>query len=250
MNNELILNVENIVQLCYNTCADIQPIRSHRKGVNSMEKQFVIVIGRQFGSGGHAVGARLASQLGIPLYDKEILAQIAEEQGITAERLQKMDEDLKGNHMLNVGLQAGKFHPFHPGLLFETDTSAMITRDQAFRWQAQKIRELAEKGSCVIIGRCADVILKDHPGLVSVFITAPLAVREARIARLHPDHPRLNGETHLEFIQKTDKARASYYSYHTDREWANIGNYHLCLDSSRLGIEGAADLIADYVKRT
>lgn len=215
-----------------------------------MEKQFVIVIGRQFGSGGHAIGVSLSEMLGIPLYDKEILAHIAEEQGITAERLQIMDEDLKGNHLLNVGLQAQKFRPFNPGLLFETDTSAMITRDQAFQWQSQKIRELADKGSCVIIGRCADVILKDHPGLVSVFITAPLADRESRISRLYPDHPRLNGETYIEFIRKTDKARASYYSYHTDRQWADIGNYHLCLDSSRLGIEGAAALIADYVKRT
>lgn len=214
-----------------------------------MEKQFVIVIGRQFGSGGHAIGVRLSEMLGIPLYDKEILAHIAQEQGIAAQRLQKMDEDLKGNQMVNVGIQARNFHPFNIGMLFETDTSAIITRDQSFRWQAEKIRELAEKGSCVIIGRCADVILKDHPGLVSVFITAPLAQRESRIARLYPDHPRLNSETHLEFILKTDKARAAYYNYHTDREWAGIGNYHLCLDSSRLGIDGAATVIAGYVKQ-
>ena len=213
-----------------------------------MDKQFVIVIGRQFGSGGHAIGVKLAEMLGVPLYDKEILAHIAEEQGVTAERLQKMDEDLKGNHLLNVGLQAQKYRLFNPGLMFETDTSAMITRDQAFRWQAEKIKELAAAGSCVIIGRCADVILKDHPGLVSVFVTAPLADREARIARLYPDHPRENYETHIEFIQKTDKSRANYYSYHTGREWADIGNYHLCLDSTKLGIDGTAALIADYVK--
>ena len=213
-----------------------------------MEKQFVIVIGRQFGSGGHAIGADLAKILGIPLYDKEILANIAEEQGITAERLQKMDEDLKGNQVLNVGIQAQKFRLFNPGLLFETDTSAIISRDQAFRWQADKIRELADQGPCIIIGRCADHILRDHPGLISVFVTAPLAAREARIARLYPDHPRLNGETHLEFLQKTDKSRANYYSYHTDRQWGSVGNYHLCVDSGRLGIEGTAEMLADYVR--
>ena len=213
-----------------------------------MGKQFVIVIGRQFGSGGHEIGVKLAEKLGIPLYDKEILAHIAEEQGITEERLHKMDEDLRGNHLLNVGLQAQKFRLHNLGMLFETDTSAMISRDQAYEWQAAKIKELAEAGSCVIIGRCADVILKDHPGLVSVFITAPLADREARIARLYPDHPRENYETHIEFIQKTDKSRAAYYNYHTDREWADIGNYHLCLDSTKLGIEGTVDLLADYVK--
>lgn len=211
-------------------------------------RKFVIVIGRQFGSGGHEIGVKLAEKLGIPLYDKEILAHIAEEQGITVERLHKMDEDLKGNHLLNVGIQAQKFHLFNPGMLFETDTSSIISRDQAFQWQTEKIRELAEAGPCVIIGRCADYILRDHPGLVSVFVTAPLLVRENRIAKLHPNHPREHYETYIEFIQKTDKARASYYNYHTDREWADIGNYHLCVDSSKLGVDGTVEMLADYVK--
>ena len=215
-----------------------------------MDKQFVIVIGRQFGSGGHEVGVRLSQMLGVPLYDKEILAHIAEEQGITAERLHKMDENLRGNHLQNIGLQTQIYRLHDLGMLFETDTSAMIGRDQAYEWQSAKIKELAAAGSCVIIGRCADVILKDHPGLISVFITAPLAKREARIAKLYPDHPRENAQTHLEFIRKTDKSRAAYYNYHTDRRWADIGNYHLCLDSSRLGIAGTAEVIADYVKHT
>ena len=208
----------------------------------------IIVIGRQFGSGGHEIGVKLAEKLGIPLYDKEILAHIAAEQGVSAERLHKMDEDLKGNHLLNVGLQAQKFNVYNMGMLFETDTSAILGRDQVYEWQAKKIRELAEAGSCVIIGRCADDILKDHPGLVSVFITAPLVDREARIARLYPNHPRENYETHLQFVQKMDKARANYYSFHTDRDWGNIGNYHLCVNSSKLGIDGTVELLADYVK--
>lgn len=213
-----------------------------------MSKQYVIVIGRQFGSGGHEIGVKLAAKLGIPLYDKEILAHIAQEQGITADRLHKMDEDLKGNQLLNVGIQAQKFRHFNPGYLFETDTSSMISRDQVFDWQSAKIRELAQAGSCVIIGRCADFILRDHPGLISIFITAPLAAREERVARLHPDHPRDYYETHLQLILKTDKARANYYSFHTDRDWADIGNYHLCVDSTKLGIDGTVEMLADYVK--
>jgi len=212
-----------------------------------MSKRYVIVIGRQFGSGGHEIGVKLAEKLGIPLYDKEILAHIAEEQGIDQERLHRMDEDLKGNHLLNVGLQAQKFRLFNPGMLFETDTSAIISRDQAFAWQEKKILELAEQGPCVIIGRCADYILRNDPGLISVFITAPLAAREERIARLHPDHPRENYETHIQFIQKTDRARANYYSFHTGRDWGNIGNYHLCVDSTKLGIDGTVEMLADYV---
>lgn len=213
-----------------------------------MSKKYVIVIGRQFGSGGHEIGVKLAKKLGIPLYDKEILAHIAEEQGITAERLHKMDESLRGNHMLNVGLQAQKFHLFNPGMLFETDTSSVLSRDQVYEWQSEKIKELADAGPCVIIGRCADVVLRKHPGLISVFVTAPLAVREARIAGLYPNHPRENYETHLQFIQKMDKARANYYAFHTDRDWADIGNYHLCVDSSKLGIDGTVEMLADYVK--
>ena len=212
------------------------------------KKLYVVVIGRQFGSGGHEIGVRLAEKLGIPLYDKEILAKIAQEKDIDPERLNKMDESLRGGQLLNVGIQAAGFRLNNPGYFFETDTSAVVCRNQAFEWQAETIRKLAEEGSCVMIGRCADYVLRNHPGLISVFISAPLADRESRIARLHPDHPRKYHETHLEFIQKTDKARASYYNYHTDRNWASIGNYHLCLDSSKLGIEGSVNLLADYVK--
>lgn len=214
-----------------------------------MNKRYVIVIGRQFGSGGHEIGAKLAEKLGIPLYDKEILAHIAQEQRIAAERLQKMDEDLKGNHLLNVGIQAQKFNVFNMGMLFETDTSSVLSRDQVYEWQANKIRELAAAGSCVIIGRCADHVLREDPGLISVFVTAPLAVREARISRLYPDHPRENFETCIEFIQKMDKARANYYAFHTGRDWGDIGNYHLCINSSRLGIDGTVEMLAEYVKR-
>ncbi len=212
-----------------------------------MSKHYVIVIGRQFGSGGHEIGVKLAEKLGIPLYDKEILAHIAEEQGLTPDRLDTMDERLRTGHMLNVGIQAQKYLSFNPAMMFETDVSSMISRDQIFEWQSLKIRELAAKGSCIIIGRCADYILRDDPDLISVFISAPLILREARIARLYPDHPRENYETHLQFLQKTDKARASYYSFHTDRDWGSIDNYHLCIDSSKLGIDGTVELLANYV---
>ncbi len=213
-----------------------------------MSSHPIIVIGRQYGSGGREIGVKLAEKLGIPLYDKEILATIAQEQGITVDRLTKMDESLRGGSVLNVGLQAQKFNLFNPGMLFETDTSAVISRNQAFEWQTKKILELAEQGPCIIIGRCADFILRENPNLVSVFITAPLAAREERIARLYPNHPRDFYETHLMLIQKTDKARANYYSFHTDRIWGDPSNYHLCVDATRLGIEGTVNLLADFVR--
>lgn len=210
-------------------------------------KNYVIVIGRQFGSGGREIGVKLAKQLGIPLYDKEILATIAQEKGISVERLNAMDESLKGNRLLNVGIQASGFRVNEPGALFETDTSSMISRNQAFLWQSELIKKLADEGPCVIIGRCADVILQHHPGLISVFITAPFAVRVARITDKYPNHPRDFYETHSEFVQKTDKSRASYYNFHTDRKWGGVDNYHLCLDSSKLGIDRTVAFLADYV---
>ncbi len=213
-----------------------------------MGKPYVIVIGRQFGSGGREIGAMLAKKLGIPVYDKEILATIAEEKGISPQRLYAMDESLKGNRLVNLGLQAANYRHHDPGFLFETDTSAVISRNQVFAWQSELIQKLAAEGPCIIIGRCADFILRDHPGLISVFISAPLAVRQERIARMYPDHPQDFYETYVEFVVKTDKARASYYNFHTDRNWAAIENYHLCLDSSKLGIEGTAALLEDYVK--
>ena len=213
-----------------------------------MSKQYVVVIGRQFGSGGHEIGVRLAEKLGIPLYDKEILAHIAREQGLEEERIHKMDENLQGNRLLNIGLQAQGKSLFESGFLFETDTRSMITGDQVFGWQTAKIKELAEAGPCIIIGRCADNILRDYPGMISVFITAPLAAREARISRLYPNHPREYSETHLELILKTDKARANYYSFHTGRNWGEVGNYHLCLDSTKLGIEGTVEMLAAYIR--
>ena len=213
-----------------------------------MRKPYVIVIGRQFGSGGHEIGEKLAKKLGIPLYDKDILAKIAEEKGIEADRLQKMDENLKGNHWLNVGLQASGRSLLGSSFLFETDTSAVISRDQVFAWQSKLIRELAEKEDCIIIGRCADYILRDHPGLISIFVTAPFAKREERIQERYPSHQKDAYETYNEFIRRTDRARANYYSFHSDRDWGDIGNYHLVVDASRLGVDGTVNMLEDYVK--
>lgn len=213
-----------------------------------MSKQYVIVIGRQFGSGGREIGVKLAEKLGIPLYDKTILAKVAEEQNIEDERLRKMDEYLNGHRFKNIFAQAVT-PVLGTAYLYDTDTSGVLDREQVFQWQSGVIRELAAAGPCIIIGRCADEVLKDHPNLVSVFITAPKDAREERIARLHPNHPREHYETHRQYIEKTDRLRAYYYNYNTGREWGDINNYDLCVDATKLGIEGTAEMLAEYVKR-
>ncbi len=209
-------------------------------------KNYVIVIGRQLGSLGLEIGAKLAEKLGIPVYGKDIMILAAKKQGISAERLQAMDENLNTNWLVNIGLQATKFRTHDLGALYDTDISSIISENQSFEWQAEVIKKLADKGPCVIVGRCADYILRDHPGLISIFISAPLAVREEWLRQMNPDStvdiPKL--------IQKTDKSRERYYNFHTGRKWGDPENYHLYLDASKLGIDGTADFLADYVNRT
>jgi len=212
-----------------------------------MSKQYVIVIGRHFGSGGREIGERLSKALGIPLYDKSILGRVAEEQGVSDERLRKMDEYLNGNRFQNIGLQA-KHAALGASWFFETDPSMVLDRDKVFQWQADLIKRLADEGPCIVVGRCADYVLKDHPNLISIFVTAPKAVREERIARLHPNHPKEHYETHRQFIDKTDRLRGFYYEYYTKRRWDDLTHYDLCVDSSKMGIEKTAEYLLEYIK--
>ena len=208
--------------------------------------KYVIAIGRQFGSGGREIALGLAKRLGIPFYDKDILDQIAEEQGIPAETMHDMDETLTGGlrHRIGQGMYAFAVRYGTP-VDYSTHSDAVINNDRIFRLKSKLIRELGEKEPCVIVGRCADYILRDHPGLISIFISAPMAARMERIDRLHPNW---NGEGVRDLIRQTDKARASYNNYHTDRDWGDISNYHLCVDATKLGIEGTIDLLAEYVE--
>ena len=213
-----------------------------------MSKQYVIVIGRKYGSGGRRIGEILSEKLGIPLYDKTILGMVAEEQSIPDERLREMDEYLNAHRFKNIGLQLKK-GLISPSYLFETNPEGIIDREKVFEWQSDVIRRLAEKGSCIVVGRCADYVLREHPNKISLFITAPLDARESRIRQLYPDLPGEKNQSFREYINQTDRLRALYYSYHTGKEWGDIKNYDLIMDSSKLGIEGTADVLETYIRR-
>jgi len=213
-----------------------------------MDKQYVIVIGRKFGSGGREIGERLAEKLGIPLYDKTILGKVAEEQKIDDSRLREMDEYLNAHRFTNIGLQAKKAL-FNPANWFEANPDGIIDREKVYEWQSDVIRRLAAKGPCIIVGRCADEVLKDHPNLISLFITAPLKVREERIVRLYPNIWEEKHQTHRQYINQTDRLRSHYYNYHTGRDWGDIANYELVVDSSKLGVPETAEFLAEYIKR-
>ena len=195
-----------------------------------MDKKYAITIGRQFGSGGREIGQKLARHLGIKYYDKELLQEIQKQSGLSSEFLAKSDETPQGawTHAL-------------AGILYD----GIYTQEQIFRYQSETIRRIADKESCVIVGRCADYILRDHPDCINTFIHAPL---EYCVERLYINDgiPR---EEATDLAVKMNKKRASYYNYYTDKKWGHITSYHLAVDTSVVGIDQTVELIAEFARR-
>ncbi|MDL2218908.1 cytidylate kinase-like family protein [Ruminococcaceae bacterium OttesenSCG-928-O06] len=200
-----------------------------------MAENLVVCIARQFGSGGREVGQGLAETLGIAFYDKELLRAAAEKSGILQELFEKHDEKPTSGFMAAVPPMdgAGKAPSY-------ADYVSYLPNDRMQSVIAEVIRETAAKGPCVIIGRCADYVLRGNDAMVSVFVHAALEARIQRVARKH----NLDEDAARSLIRKTDRSRANYYAYYTDRDWASVDNYHLAVDSARLGIAGTVELLA------
>lgn len=197
------------------------------------ENKMVICIARQFGSGGHHIGRTLAKQLGIAFYDKELLKEAAEKSGILPELFEKNDEKAVGGFFAPAGgIPEEK-------LLDYASYAAYLPNDRIQNAIADTIRDIASKSSCVIIGRCADYILRGRADTFSVFIWAPLEQRIQRISRTH----NLDEDSARALIRKTDRNRANYYSFYTDRDWNNVESYDLALNSGRLGSAKTVELI-------
>ena len=197
----------------------------------------VITIARSYGSGGRKMGRLLAKELGYEYYDREILRIASDESGISEELFNQVDER-QHLPLFRIAREA------YTGEVIPPDSDDFISNENLFRYQAKIIRDLAKEESCVIIGRCADYVLKDYPNVLSVFIHAPKEYCLEGAAKKHSMSPK-----ELErFINKTDKHRAEYYKYHTGREWTDARNYDLCLDSSKLGYERCVDEIISYMK--
>ena len=197
--------------------------------------EIYITIGRQFGSGGREIGKKVAQTLGIPYYDKELLAVAAKESGLSHEFLKNYDE--KPTNSFLYSLVMGQ-----QNLL--SGVQGTTVEQLAAKAQRDAVRSVAEKGSCVIVGRCADYILREKEGLVRVFICAE---HDARIQRVcHRDG--VSEKEAEEKLRKMDKTRASYYSFHTDRKWGAAESYDLCVNSSLRGTDAAAQLILQFCK--
>lgn len=192
----------------------------------------IIVIGRQFGSGGRKIGMAIAKLLNIPYYDKVIISKVAARYGYDPEILLNADEKKPS---LFGSLIPGKY-----GILDNYATSP-ISKESLYQAQTHVIRQICQENSCVIVGRTADYIMREHPGLLSVFIHAPLDWRAQNLLKRGDAK---NMADAMAVIKKADSDRQGYYNYFTGRNWGVANNYHLTIDGSQFDVEDIAAIIA------
>ena len=202
-----------------------------------MKTNTIITIGREYGSAGREIGYKVAEAFDIKLYDKEMLARAAKESGICEEIFQSHDEKPTNSFLYSLVMDT-----YSMGYSGNTYTDMPINH-KVFLAQFDAIKKIADEGPCILVGRCADYALESYPNVVSVFIHADMQSRIKRIAKIYD----LTDARAKDMIVKTDKKRASYYNYYTNKKWSDAGSYELCLTSSKLGTEGTAQAIIDYV---
>ncbi len=197
-----------------------------------MTQRYVITIGRQLGSGGREIGQKLAARLGISFYDKELIRIASRQSGLKEEFFERVDEM--------------KHFSLFPGLLGLRSSmndnffsSYYLSNESLFKIQSDVMRKLAKEGSCIFVGRCADYVMKDEENCLRIFISAFLEDRVRRISETH----NISENKAKDMIEKTDKGRAAYYNYFSGKNWGTAESYHLCINSSLLGIEETVSLI-------
>ena len=205
-----------------------------------MENKILVTIARQYGSGGREIGLRLSELLGIPLYDRELITQTAEEGNLHPHVAERVDEKAAGSLLYTLATATGLHGVSHTG------EAHIPVNDRLFLLQSEYIRKKAAEGSGVFIGRCADYVLRDEPARFSVFVHAPAEIRHERVMARHPE---LRPGAALDLIHKTDRRRSSSYAFYTGGKWGQCGAYHMSVDSHLFGIEGTAELIAEAVFR-
>ena len=195
-------------------------------------KSTIITVSRAYGSGGHEIGKRLAMELGIPYYDNELISLAAEQSGLSKEII-KNAENIPTSNILYSLSRLGP----------SAEVYGMPLSEKIFSAQSKAILELASKGSCVIIGRCADYVLKDFEDCIHIFITASLPTRVRRAVAEYQLFP----ENAEKKVIKTDRSRELYYNYHTGLKWGDSSNYDFIINTDHTGIEDAVVLIKSYV---
>lgn len=205
-----------------------------------MSKFYTINIGRQFGGGGKTIGERLAHRLSIRLYDKELINMAAEESGFSTEHFERADEQERKGVLSSL---IGYFRAPISGNYYSANDP--LSNDSLFKIQSDVIRHVAERESCIFVGRCADYILRDHPRTVNLFFTAD---REDRIHRITTRMGCSEAEA-IALMERIDGQRARYYNYYASRRWGDAATYDLTINTSRLGEERSAELVLDFAAK-
>ncbi|MDE6403724.1 MAG: cytidylate kinase-like family protein [Muribaculaceae bacterium] len=201
--------------------------------------KYVITVGRQFGSGGRLIGQAIADELGIQYYDKALLVEAAKHAGINPELFERKDEKapsfFSGLLPVNVGYSSS--YSLYPG-------TSSISDDAIYRAQSDVIRSLADRSSCVIVGRSADYALRDRDNVINIFVHAPI---ESRIKRIMERGDAATPEQARQLAERTNKLRAAYYNFYTDKRWGHASSYDLTIDSSLLDTPDIVALVKQYV---
>lgn len=198
-------------------------------------KKYVISISRQFGCGGHEIATKLSEKLGVPYYDKEIMKRAAKDSGFDESLFMFYDEKPTRSFLYNVSTD---------GFANITSTGQTL-EDKVFQWQFDTIRKVADEGSCIIVGRCADYILHDNENLLTVFLHAGDDFRCDRVVKQYG----ISEKNALKEMKSTDKKRLRFHNFYCDNKWGDAASYDLSIDVSRIGIDETVDLITDYINK-
>ena len=203
-------------------------------------KKKIVTISRQYGSGGRYIGENLAKAMGVPCYDEKLIDMVAKESGFAQSFVAEKGERMTGSLLFNIASSLS-----FANNVFSTNNGVTL-QDEIYFTQNRIIKELADKGPCVIVGRCADYILRERKDCLNVFIFAD---NESKIERAEK-YFNITREEAPAVLKKKDKARANHYKYYTDQEWGMASNYDLCLNSGLIGIEGCVKAIQQVLELT
>ena len=198
-----------------------------------MANNLIITIGRQYGSGGREIGRKLALRLGIPFYDRERISRAAKKSGFSEDLFEQLDKRATNSLLYSLTMFGS------------TGLNGMSLTDQLFLAQANIIREIADSGPAVLVGRCADHVLREYENRFDFFITGSVDDRLQRI-QTHDDYE-LSGKSPRAALEKMDKQRSTYYNYYTGKVWGKSDHYDLCINAGRLGVENSIEVILAYV---
>ncbi len=197
----------------------------------------IITISRQYGSGGREIGEKLAKRLGIPFYDNELITRAAKESGYAEAAFQNAETKATNSLLYSIAMGMSAYGNQEGGF------SHLSLDDRIYLAQSDVIRKVAEEGPCVIVGRCADYILRENPSVIHFFVYADMDFRKERAIRIDSIDP----DKAEDIILKKDKRRSNYYNYHSGEKWGKAQNYHMSVNSGFIGIDNTVDCLYNFV---